>query len=246
MNNKYSYQCPDCGNIIKYKDKFCKECGCKIDWEEEENIIDSDNINDSNENYIVSKKSDFERKQKEENTQENNINKNKKTKLLKIIICVIICIVLVSAVIVLIYNLTNRVDKSENDINSSIGNETNTENKNTKKIGKEQFEEMKAAKEKEAKEIWGYKQEVHANSGNIYELLDEFVVTENHAYRFSQIGTALDFYEVNFFRTGDKVNISYDYNGEKITFNGIINSDKLILYMQDGTTIYGEYPRIFK
>lgn len=31
------YECPDCGNIIYYGDKFCKECGCKMDWDEDDN-----------------------------------------------------------------------------------------------------------------------------------------------------------------------------------------------------------------
>lgn len=26
------YACPDCKNIIAYGDKFCKNCGCKINW----------------------------------------------------------------------------------------------------------------------------------------------------------------------------------------------------------------------
>lgn len=29
------YECPDCGNIIYYGDKFCKECGCKMNWEDD-------------------------------------------------------------------------------------------------------------------------------------------------------------------------------------------------------------------
>lgn len=29
------YCCPDCGNDIQYGDKFCKECGCKMNWDEE-------------------------------------------------------------------------------------------------------------------------------------------------------------------------------------------------------------------
>lgn len=30
--NDEEYKCPDCNNNIEFKDKFCKECGCKIDW----------------------------------------------------------------------------------------------------------------------------------------------------------------------------------------------------------------------
>lgn len=29
------YCCPDCGNDIQYGDKFCKECGCKMKWDED-------------------------------------------------------------------------------------------------------------------------------------------------------------------------------------------------------------------
>jgi len=28
------YACPDCKSVIAYGDKFCKNCGCKINWEE--------------------------------------------------------------------------------------------------------------------------------------------------------------------------------------------------------------------
>lgn len=30
--NKESYACPDCRKLIEEGDKFCKNCGCKIDW----------------------------------------------------------------------------------------------------------------------------------------------------------------------------------------------------------------------
>lgn len=30
--NKEEYACPDCNNKIEVGDKFCKNCGCKIDW----------------------------------------------------------------------------------------------------------------------------------------------------------------------------------------------------------------------
>lgn len=29
------YICPDCNNKILYGDKFCKECGCKLNWDED-------------------------------------------------------------------------------------------------------------------------------------------------------------------------------------------------------------------
>ena len=31
-NNEIEYRCPDCNKKIDKGDKFCKECGCKIDW----------------------------------------------------------------------------------------------------------------------------------------------------------------------------------------------------------------------
>lgn len=40
---KISYKCPDCENKIEYGDKFCKNCSCKLDWDdeaEERNIED--------------------------------------------------------------------------------------------------------------------------------------------------------------------------------------------------------------
>ena len=36
INEIDEYECPDCGNAILYGDKFCKECGCKMDWEDDE------------------------------------------------------------------------------------------------------------------------------------------------------------------------------------------------------------------
>lgn len=30
---EYEYQCPDCGFKLDKESKFCKNCGCKIDWE---------------------------------------------------------------------------------------------------------------------------------------------------------------------------------------------------------------------
>ena len=30
--NIEEYACPDCNNKIENGDKFCKNCGCKIDW----------------------------------------------------------------------------------------------------------------------------------------------------------------------------------------------------------------------
>lgn len=32
-NNSKIYACPECKHEIEYGNKFCKECGCKIDWD---------------------------------------------------------------------------------------------------------------------------------------------------------------------------------------------------------------------
>lgn len=37
---KYEYICPDCRKRIIYGDKFCKECGCKLNWDEENEVIE--------------------------------------------------------------------------------------------------------------------------------------------------------------------------------------------------------------
>ena len=31
--NNAEYLCPDCKEKIEFEDKFCKNCGCKINWE---------------------------------------------------------------------------------------------------------------------------------------------------------------------------------------------------------------------
>lgn len=36
LNDDYEYKCPECSSIIEYGDKFCKNCACKLDWEDEE------------------------------------------------------------------------------------------------------------------------------------------------------------------------------------------------------------------
>lgn len=36
VSNNFEYKCPDCNNSIDYGDKFCKNCSCKLDWEEEQ------------------------------------------------------------------------------------------------------------------------------------------------------------------------------------------------------------------
>lgn len=41
MSKKYEYKCPDCGKEIGYKSKFCAECNCKINWDDEDNSIDN-------------------------------------------------------------------------------------------------------------------------------------------------------------------------------------------------------------
>lgn len=240
MNDKYDYQCPDCGKILKFGDKFCKECGCKIDWEDDEKNKEQNSINDKNENFRDIKEVDLEGKTKKKSKKD--IIKKKKTKPIKKIICAIICIALVIAIISTVYYIINQVNKPEDDIYSSAGNETSISNR---KISEEEFEKIRLAKEKEAKEIWGYENEIHTQSGKIVVVLDEFVVMENHTYRFLKIGDACSFYEVNFSRIGDKVNISYNYENT-ISFDGLIKSDTMILYNNDGTTIYGEYPKISK
>ena len=37
MSNSYEYKCPDCGEFVNYGDNFCKNCSCKLDWEDETN-----------------------------------------------------------------------------------------------------------------------------------------------------------------------------------------------------------------
>lgn len=32
---QYEYKCPDCNKKILYGDNFCKECGCKLNWDED-------------------------------------------------------------------------------------------------------------------------------------------------------------------------------------------------------------------
>ena len=34
-NKNYEYKCPDCDNLVEFGDKFCKNCSCKLDWDDE-------------------------------------------------------------------------------------------------------------------------------------------------------------------------------------------------------------------
>lgn len=34
--SNYEYKCPECSESIEYGDKFCKNCACKLDWDEDE------------------------------------------------------------------------------------------------------------------------------------------------------------------------------------------------------------------
>ena len=45
---KYIYKCPDCKKIVKFGDNFCKNCSCKLDWEEEKNERKESKIKNQN------------------------------------------------------------------------------------------------------------------------------------------------------------------------------------------------------
>lgn len=49
----YEYKCPECKNNIDYGDKFCKNCSCKLDW------------NDDSEEEFIAKFKTLEEKQRE-------------------------------------------------------------------------------------------------------------------------------------------------------------------------------------
>lgn len=68
MSKKYDYKCPDCGELISFGDNFCKNCSCRLDWEDElEN-----NMSEINDKLKV--------EEKDTNKKRKNANSNKKAK----------------------------------------------------------------------------------------------------------------------------------------------------------------------
>jgi hypothetical protein len=232
MNNKYDYQCPDCGKAIKYLDKFCKECGCKIDWDTEENDkqIESKKINnnETKENDILL---DYDKNIEDDNKEQV---KYKKHKGFKVFLIVFISFIISCTVIIAILYIVFQIKESDDE--DIIVGDPVVDNHKTK----EEIEKL----ENEAKEIWRNERIIHAQSGKDYITLFEYIITEEKAYEIIYIDeldnpdSEYSIKEVIFSRDGNKVTISKD--GQN-TVKGVIEGDKLIL---DGRTSESAYVKI--
>ena len=72
MGKEYDYRCPDCGKTVEFRDKFCKECGCKLNWEDEENKTE-----DRKEELKAEKDNKTKDKPKNKRKNKKNAKKNR-------------------------------------------------------------------------------------------------------------------------------------------------------------------------
>lgn len=61
MKKEYEYLCPDCKEKVEFGDNFCKNCSCKLNWEEEqkENAKEEHEITEKNNKHNKEKKNNI-------------------------------------------------------------------------------------------------------------------------------------------------------------------------------------------
>ncbi|MGN0974154.1 MAG: hypothetical protein ACI4OT_05365 [Bacilli bacterium] len=66
-NSSYDYKCPECNCFIDYGDKFCKNCSCKLDWDEEQDTDEFKATFKSTEQKQIERKQTIEKHRKNSN-----------------------------------------------------------------------------------------------------------------------------------------------------------------------------------